>query len=192
VHEGTSAADGGAAMTAASLAVSHWSWVVAALEEDGLVLALLRCRDRSIIGMNTMLPRLSDHAGSLLLQHGAACLTGAATDAAAPARSGTRAALCRGRACGRGPRPAAEVAGGRPVLAGGVRAGCAAGRPGRHSRKAVRRGPRAPAQGRGAPHGRGEQLPRAARRAVPRHGAELSAQLNARSRSGRARANASR
>jgi PAS domain S-box-containing protein len=83
VHEEPSAADGGAAMSAARLATSHWTWVAAALEEDGLALALLRCRDRSIIGMNGVLPNLSGHSESLLLQHGLACLAGAVTDTAA-------------------------------------------------------------------------------------------------------------
>jgi PAS domain S-box-containing protein len=107
-HEETGTADDGAAMTAARLAVSHWSWVSAALEEDGLALALLRCRDRSIIGMNTVLPKLSGHSESLLLRQGVACLAGAATDAAARASldaaigagTGLQGEICWSRADG--------------------------------------------------------------------------------------------
>lgn len=72
-------------MTAARLTVSQWTWVAAALEEDGLALALLRCRDRSIIGMNGVLARLSGHSEALLLDQGLGCLNGAATDPAAKA-----------------------------------------------------------------------------------------------------------
>jgi PAS domain S-box-containing protein len=65
--------------------VERFRRVMTALEEDGLALALLRCRDRGIIEMNGVLARLSGHPEALLLERGLDCLAGAATDPAAQA-----------------------------------------------------------------------------------------------------------
>lgn len=82
--------------------------VVTALEEDGLALALLSCRDRRIIEMNVVLSRLSGHSESRLLECGLDGLAGAATDPAAQAAldaaiaagSELRSEICWSRADG--------------------------------------------------------------------------------------------
>jgi PAS domain S-box-containing protein len=65
--------------------VERFHQVAAALEDDGLAVVLLRCRDRSIIEMNGVLSRLSGHSESRLRGHGLDCLTGAATEPTAQA-----------------------------------------------------------------------------------------------------------